>query len=94
MTTFQISIICIRIGTVNLKNKPVDLEGTTGIRSFATLLTHNDLIQLIEKSIHAPIDVKYEIFYGVSNNRWRFWDIKDSETKIGYIPNDNAEKCR
>ena len=70
---FQISIICIRIGTVNLKNKPVDLEGTTGIRSFATLLTHNDLIQLIEKSIHAPIDVKYEIFYGVSNNRWRFW---------------------
>ena len=91
---FQISIICIRIGTVNLKNKPVDLEGTTGIRSFATLLTHNDLIQLIEKSIHAPIDVKYEIFYGVSNNRWRFWDIKDSETKIGYIPNDNAEKWR
>lgn len=91
---FNISIICLRIGTVNLKNKPVDSEGTTGIRSFATLLTHNDLIQLIEKSIHAPLNVKYEIFYGVSNNSWRFWDIKDSETKIGYIPNDNAEKWR
>ena len=91
---FNISIICLRIGTVNLKNKPIDSEGTTGIRSFATLLTHNDLIQLIEKSINAPPDVKYEIFYGVSNNKWRFWDVKDSETKIGYIPNDNAEKWR
>ena len=91
---FNTSIICIRIGTVNLENKPVDSEGTTGIRSFATLLTHNDLIQLIEKSINASSDLKYEIFYGVSNNKWRFWDIKDSETKIGYIPNDNAEKWR
>ena len=91
---FNISIICLRIGTVNLENKPIDSEGTSAIRSFATLLTHDDLIQLIKKSINAPTNVKYEIFYGVSNNKWRFWNIKDSEIKIGYIPNENAEKWR
>lgn len=85
---FGISIICLRIGTVNKLNKPMD------IRQFATLLTHKDLIQLISKSIEAKSHVKYEIFYGVSNNKWRIWDLTESNKKISFQPKDDAEIYR
>lgn len=85
---FGISVICLRIGTVNKYNKPMD------IRQFATLLTHRDLVQLVLKSINAKSDIKYEIFYGVSNNKWRIWDLTESATKISYEPQDNTETYR
>ena len=63
-------------------------------RQFATLLTHNDLVQLVDKSIQAPDDLKFGIYYGVSNNRWRFWDISEGERHLGYRPEDDAESRR
>lgn len=85
---FNISVICLRIGTLVHENRPMN------VRSFATLLTHNDLIQLVTKSIEAPNDLTFDIFYGVSNNKWRFWDIENSRKQIGYTPQDNAETWR
>ena len=64
------------------------------IRQLATLLTHKDLIQLISKSIEAKSHVKYEIFYGVSNNKWRIWDLTESNKKISFQPKDDAEIYR
>ena len=85
---FGISVICLRIGTVNKYNKPMD------IRQFSTLLTHNDLIQLVSKSIDAKSEVKYEVFYGVSNNKWRIWDLAESASKISYEPTESTEAHR
>jgi nucleoside-diphosphate-sugar epimerase len=83
-----LSVICLRIGTVNRQNRPTD------IRQFATLLTHRDLLQLIERCIHAPQELRFATFYGVSDNTWRFWDIADSHDAIGYQPQDDAESWR
>ena len=47
---------------------------------------------MVEKSIIQ--NVEFEIFYGVSNNKWRFWDIEDAQKKIFYDPIDNAENYR
>ena len=85
---FGISVICLRIGTVNKYNRPMD------IRQFATLLTHRDLVQLVSKSINAKPNIKYEIFYGVSNNKWRIWDLTESAAKISYEPLDSTESHR
>ncbi len=85
---YGISVICLRIGTVNKFNKPMD------IRQFATLLTHRDLIQLISKSIDAKSDIKYEVFYGVSNNKWRIWDLAEPAAKISYKPTESSEVYR
>ena len=85
---FGISVICLRIGTVNKYNRPMD------IRQFATLLTHRDLVQLVSKSIDAKPNIKYEIFYGVSNNKWRIWDLTESAAKISYEPLDSTESHR
>ena len=85
---FGLSVICLRIGTLNRESRPLNP------RQFATLLTHRDLVQLVERCIEAPDDLKFGIFYGVSDNKWRFWDISDSRDALGYSPLDNAESWR
>ncbi len=85
---FALSVLCIRIGTVNRENRPVNT------RQFATLLTHRDLNQLVNRCLEAPLELKFAVFYGVSNNLWRFWDIGNAESLIGYRPQDDAESWR
>ena len=82
-----LSVICLRIGTVNSADRP------RSPRQFATLLTHADLVRLVRAAIEAPSDVRYAIVYGVSNNTWRFWDL-ESARAIGYVPLDDAEAWR
>lgn len=84
---FGIEVACLRIGTANAHNSPVQ-----SVRQMATWLSHRDLAQLVERCLTQPL--KFEIFYGVSNNTWRFWDIQYAADKIGYAPQDNAEDWR
>ena len=83
-----LSVICLRIGTLNGESRPLS------VRHFATLLTHRDLVHLVDRSIQAPLEIKFGIFYGVSNNKWRIWDISNSRDSIGYNPQDNSEEWR
>ena len=48
----------------------------------------------VGRCIEAPDDLRFGIFYGVSDNKWRFWDISESRDAIGYNPRDNAELWR
>lgn len=85
---FGLSVICLRIGTVNAPDRP------TKPRHFATFLSHRDLVQLVRCSLAAPAELRYGVFYGVSGNRWRFWDIESARNVLGYIPADDAEDWR
>ena len=85
---FGLSVICLRIGTLNREGRPLVP------RHFATLLTHGDLVRLARCCVDAPDSMRFGIFYGVSNNTWRFWDISNSSSLIGYEPQDNAERWR
>jgi uronate dehydrogenase len=82
------SAICLRIGTVNPENRP------RNPREFATLLTHRDLAQLVRRCLEAPAELRFAVFYGVSGNTWRIWDIEDAAATIGYVPLDDAESFR
>lgn len=84
---FGLEVACLRIGTVNPQNSPVG-----SVRSFATWLSHRDLAQLITQCLTQPLG--FEIFYGVSDNTWRFWDTDHAKKTIGYAPVDNAEDYR
>lgn len=85
---FGVSVICLRIGTVLPKDRP------SSPRHYATLLTHRDLAQLVGCAIDADPGIRFAIFYGVSENTWRFWDIGDARDAIGYRPVDDAEAWR
>ena len=47
-----------------------------------------DFTQLLVKSIRA--DLPFAIFFGLSNNTGRFWDISNAQNLVGYAPADNA----
>lgn len=83
---FGLEVACLRIGTVNRDDAP------TNIRALATWLSHRDLAHLVHLCLTRPL--RFEVFYGVSNNRWRFWDIEHAREVIGYAPRDDAEDYR
>lgn len=85
---FGLSAICLRLGTVNPENRPLQP------RHFSTLLTHSDLARLVEAAVTAPSTLRYGVYYGVSLNRWRFWDLRRGRAEIGYEPQEDAEDWR
>jgi nucleoside-diphosphate-sugar epimerase len=84
---FGLEVACLRIGTVNRHDRPA-----RSVRHFATWLSHRDLTQLVDRSLRRPLG--FEVFYGVSRNRWRFWDISHAAETVGYDPQDDAEDWR
>ncbi len=82
---YGLESICLRIGSVTKDDDP-----RTDPRFESTWLSHRDLVQLVRKSLLA--DVKFGIYYGVSNNSKRFWDISNAEAELGYHPEDNASE--
>jgi nucleoside-diphosphate-sugar epimerase len=84
---FGLEVACLRIGTVNPQNSPAG-----SVRTLATWLSHRDMAQLVNQCLTQPLG--FEIFYGVSDNTWRFWDNEYAKKVIGYAPLDNAEDYR
>lgn len=85
---YGISCLCIRIGTVRRDDRP------RRPRDYATLLTHADLALLVDCALRAPLTIGHGVYYGVSANTWRFWDIANAAEELGYKPHDDAERLR
>src|SRR5262245_27669658 len=73
---YGVEAICLRIGTVLADNDPRKNK-----RFLTTWLSHDDLVQLVNKSICSE-NVKFGIYYGVSNNEGRFWDISNASKSL------------
>jgi nucleoside-diphosphate-sugar epimerase len=84
---FGLEVACLRIGTVNRDNRPVE------VRQLATWCSHRDVLQLIQRCLEVE-PLQFDIFYGVSDNKWRFWDIDHAREVLGYAPEDNGEDYR
>ena len=68
--------------------------GETLARAFSIYCSQDDIAQIVERCIDAPPELKYDIFYAVSNNRWSYWDLEHAREVIGYVPKDAAEDHR
>ena len=82
--THGMSCICIRIGQVE-RDRPRPPQGAD------IYVSQRDIVQVIEKSIVAPDSVRFDTFYGMSNNDYRWVDIEHARKVIGYVPEDRAE---
>jgi len=83
---YGMSIICLRIGSFRGKDPPCSLSG----RVLSTWISNRDMAQLVELSLEA--DLPFGIFYGVSGNRRRYWNISNAQELLGYSPLDDAER--
>ena len=76
------SVLCIRLGRVTAEDQPRDA------RHAAVYLSLRDTAQIVERCVKAPDDLRFDIFFGVSDNRARFRDISHPGEMVGYIPQD------
>ena len=81
----DISTINIRIGWVISDDDP-----TFSPASLNLWLSHRDIVQIIDLSINAPEEIKYDTFYATSDNYWKIWSIEKAKKILGYKPFDAA----
>jgi uronate dehydrogenase len=76
-----IGFLCTRIG--NFGPQPIDK------RRLSIWISPRDYAQLVRIGLEHP-DIRYEIVYGVSNNRRSWYDNSNAE-RLGYQPQDGSE---
>jgi hypothetical protein len=76
-----LAVLCLRIGSAVAK--------PANPRALGTWISERDMAQLVWRSIEAP--VTFGIFYGISGNTRRQWDITNARDLLGYTPEDNGE---
>jgi len=81
----DLSVISLRLGTVP-KNEAGLLKRAP--RGGRTLLSHKDTVGLFRAAIET--DLHYGVFYGVSDNPERPWEIADAIRKLGFRPQENS----
>jgi nucleoside-diphosphate-sugar epimerase len=80
---WDITAICLRIGAVIKNDDP-----TANPQNRKIWLSHRDLVQLIEKCL--TTNVKFGIYFGISNNKDAFWDISNARAELGFEPVDDG----
>ncbi len=83
--THDLSILCVRIGRVNPEDKAEDPR----VRS--VWMSHRDICGLLEAAIAAPPALKFDIVFGVSNNRYSYRDMTHTRDVLGFEPQDSAD---
>jgi nucleoside-diphosphate-sugar epimerase len=83
---YQMSIVCLRIGWFRIDPKITDPDDIL----LAIYCSPRDLAQMVRRSL-ATQNLGFQIFYAVSANTRRYWDISNAQTLLGYAPQDNAE---
>ena len=79
---YGISVICLRIGWM-LPEPKDDI-------SRWMWLSPRDCAQIVSCALET--DLGFDIFYAISANSRRHWDITDSMEQLGYRPEDDAER--
>jgi nucleoside-diphosphate-sugar epimerase len=80
-----LSVIALRIGAFQAP-EAVLKEGD--VSTLDAWVSRRDLQQLIERCIDVE-NLKYAVFHGLSNNRFKRLDISDARELVGYDPQDD-----
>ena len=85
---YDLSIICVRIGAVNREDRPLSP------RQHSVWCSQRDIAQMIERCVEAPEQVRFDIFFAVSDNRWSYRDTDHAREVIGFVAQDSADSYR
>jgi nucleoside-diphosphate-sugar epimerase len=79
-----LSCLCIRIGWVVGDDRPPNNRGDIWC-------SQRDIAELFRCCVEAPAELRFDIFYGMSDNRRLWVDIEKARERVGYAPRDQAE---
>jgi nucleoside-diphosphate-sugar epimerase len=83
-----ISILCLRLGAVHAEDRP------RSARDFSVWCSRRDIVQAIDRCLEAPADLRFDVFFILSNNRFGYRDLTHARDVIGFVPQDAAEEHR
>lgn len=90
---YNISCIAIRIGAYTSNEKIGNVCFSR--HDYDHVISQRDMAQLLHKTIIAPQKLKYAILSGISNNKKRDLDLKQTKKLVRYNPKDDAyELCK
>ena len=79
------SCIALRIGWVVAEDRPPYPQARD------VWCSQRDIVQLVVRCINAPESLRFDLFYGMSDDRYRWVDIGHAREVVGYEPQDRAE---
>ena len=85
--TRGLSVICLRLGNVQVKCLPPSRNWTAWRQS--KWLNRDDLCQAIERAILSQ-DTEFQVLPLVSNNTAMRWDLSETRRVLGYAPIESA----
>lgn len=83
----NLSVIALRFGAFQPLEIAADAE--KGIKLLDMYVSRRDVNQIIERSIDVE-NLKFGIFFGVSDNLFKRYDISDARELLGYQPQDDV----
>jgi len=83
--THNLSSIVLRIGWVTGD------DTLPGPRARILWCSQRDIVQLVERCVNAPASLRFDVFFGQSNNLYNLVDIQHAKDVLGYAPLDGAE---
>ena len=86
--TTALSMICLRIGRVTAADRPV------GPRELSVWCSQRDIAQMVERCLVAPDNLRFDVFFVCSENKWTYRDIEHARAMVGFVPEDRAEDHR
>jgi NAD+ dependent glucose-6-phosphate dehydrogenase len=84
--THGLSCLCLRIGWVVADDRVPSARGQT------LWCSQRDIVQLVERCLNAPDSLRFDVFFGQSDNRYNFVDLEHTRQVLGYAPQDRAEE--
>jgi nucleoside-diphosphate-sugar epimerase len=79
------SCLCVRVGQVE-RDRPRPPQGAD------IYCSQRDIVQIFERCLLADESLRFDIFYGMSDNDYRWVDIEHARREVGYEPQDRAEE--
>jgi len=85
---FYLPSFCLRVGGVAPDGQPWTERGM----DTSIWCSLRDLCQLVERCLDAPVAAgQFDVFYAVSDNRYRWVDIDHARQVVGYVPQDGLQ---
>lgn len=89
-TTYGLQVVALRIGATFQADDPTIRKGQPSedyIR--AMFLSKRDCVQAFAKAL--AVDTDFMVAYAISNNDRRIFDLRETQEKLHFFPEDNAE---
>jgi uronate dehydrogenase len=82
---YGLSTLVIRLGAVLAEDRPLIR------RHFPGFLSQSDAVQMIDRCLGAPEELKFDVFNAISNNKYRWRTTEHGTRVLGWQPTGSAE---